>query len=120
MDSVNSIGMLEEVIQAEIKRLPTLTPGSAAKASAIDELSKLYKLKIEEMGHISDYACKKEQISEQVKDRYFKLGIAATELIIPLIFYGVWMRRGFKFEETGTFTSTTFKGLFSRFKPTKK
>lgn len=28
--------------------------------------------------------------------------------------------KGFKFEETGTYTSTTFRGLFNRFRPTKK
>lgn len=61
----------------------------------------------------------KEQLAEQVKDRYFKLGIAAAEIVLPLVFYATWMRKGFKFEETGTFTSTTFRGLFNRFRPTK-
>jgi hypothetical protein len=46
--------------------------------------------------------------------------MAAAELVLPLMFYGVWMRRGFKFEQDGTFTSQTFRGLFSRFRPTKK
>lgn len=63
---------------------------------------------------------KAEQLKEQVKDRYFKAGIAAAEIIIPIVFYGVWLKRGFKFEETGIFTSTTFRSLFNRFKPTKK
>ena len=63
---------------------------------------------------------KKEQLAEQVKDRYFRLGMSAAELILPLMFYAVWMRRGFKFEENGTYTSTTFRGLFNRFRPTKK
>ena len=63
---------------------------------------------------------KQEQMKEQVKDRWIRVGTAAAELVIPLIFYGVWMRRGFKFEETGAYTSTTFRGLFNRFKPTKK
>lgn len=27
------------------------------------------------------------------------MGIAAAELLIPLMFYGIWMRKGFKFEE---------------------
>ena len=63
---------------------------------------------------------KAEQLKEQVKDRYFKVGIAAAEIIIPIVFYGVWLKRGFKFEETGIFTSTTFRSLFNRFKPTKK
>ena len=40
--------------------------------------------------------------------------------IPPLMFYGIWMKKGFKFEETGTYTSTTFRGLFNRFRPTRK
>ena len=67
-----------------------------------------------------DDEIKQKQLEEQVKDRYFKVGIAAAELMIPLMFYGIWMNKGFKFEETGTITSSTFKGLINRFKPTKK
>ena len=69
--------------------------------------------------HVRQGQFNKEQLAEQVKDRYFKLGIAAAEIVLPLIFYATWMRKGFKFEETGTFTSTTFRGLFNRFRPTK-
>ena len=68
----------------------------------------------------NDATLKDFQMSEQVKDRYFRLGIAAAEIILPLVFYAAWMKRGFKFEEKGTYTSTTFRGLFNRFKPTKK
>lgn len=70
--------------------------------------------------HENDDRIKRDQLAEQVKDRYMRLGIAAAEIILPLIFYSVWMKRGFKFEEEGTYTSTTFKGLFNKFKPTKK
>lgn len=111
--------MLEEVIQSEIRGLAALTPGEE-KTAAIEELSKLYRLKIEETKSLEEVQVKNDQISEQKKDRYFKLGIAAAELIIPLVFYGAWMKKGFQFEEKGTFTSTTFRGLFNRFKPTKK
>ena len=94
-------------------------------------MTKLYKLKLEEdknaIEHMekienreSDKDFKYAQMDEVVRDRYVRIGIAAAELIIPLVFYGIWMRRGFKFEENGTFTSTTFRGLFNRFKPTKK
>lgn len=58
-------------------------------------------------------------LNESKTERYVKIGIAAAELVVPLVFYGVWMKRGFKFEESGTFTSSTFRGLFNRFKPTK-
>ena len=123
--------LLGEVIKTEIRNLSTLEPGSKEKSTAIEDLAKLYRLRIEETknewdfsekyeSRDSDMQFKKNQLEEQVKDRYFRLGVEAAGIILPLIFYGIWMRKGFKFEETGTFTSTTFRGLFNRFRPTKK
>ncbi len=123
--------LLEEEIKAEIRDLSTLEPGSKEKSTAIEDLAKLYRLRIEETknewdfnekyeSRDSDMQFKKNQLEEQVKDRYFRLGVEAAGIILPLIFYGIWMRKGFKFEETGTFTSTTFRSLFNRFRPTKK
>lgn len=123
--------LLEEEIRTEIKRLAALESGSQEHTTAVDSLTKLYKLKLEEdknaVEHMekienreSDKDYKYAQMDEAVKDRYIRIGIAAAELIIPMVFYGIWMRRGFEFEKDGTFTSQTFRGLFSRFKPTKK
>jgi hypothetical protein len=123
--------LLGEEIKREIRDLSTLEPGSKEKSTAIEDLAKLYRLRIEETrnewdfnekyeSRDSDMQFKKNQLEEQVKDRYFRLGVEAAGIILPLIFYAVWMKRGFKFEETGTYTSTTFRGLFNRFKPTKK
>lgn len=116
--------LLEEEIKAEIKRLGSLESGSQEHTTAVDSLTKLYKLKLEEDKNTYDREIDQEsktaQMAESVKDRYFRFGMAAAELVLPLMFYGVWMRRGFKFEQDGTFTSQTFRGLFSRFRPTKK
>lgn len=123
--------LLGEEIKVEILDLSTLEPGSKEKSTAIDDLAKLYKLRIEETGNEldfnekydtreSDNILKKDQLEEQVKDRYFRFGVEAAGIILPMIFYATWMKRGFRFEETGTYTSTTFRGLFNRFKPTKK
>lgn len=138
MDENNIKELLSEEIAEEIRALSTLEAGSKEKSTAIDDLTKLYKLRIEENksewdadekynhrvmedeANIRDDELKQTQIAEQVKDRYFRLGIAAAELMIPLMFYGIWMKKGFKFEETGTYTSATFRGLFNRFRPTKK
>lgn len=59
------------------------------------------------------------QARDQMIDRCMRTGVAVGELVLPLVFYGIWMNRGFKFEETGAFTSTTFKNLLNRFRPTK-
>lgn len=130
--------LLSEEIASEIENLSGLADGSKEKSTAIEDLTKLYKLRIEENrndwdadekynrrvmedeANARDEEIKRIQISEQVKDRYFKVGIAAAELMIPLVFYGIWMKKGFKFEQSGTYTSTTFRGLFNRFKPTGK
>ena len=115
--------LLGEEIKTEIRNLSTLEAGSKEKSKAIEDLAKLYRLRIEETRNdweFSDIQFKKDQLREQVKDRYFRLGVEAVSIILPLMFYATWMKRGFRFEETGTFTSTTFRGLFNRFKPTKK
>lgn len=123
--------MLEEEIRNEIENLSSLPIEGEEYTKAVDNLAKLYKLKLEEdktsmeyldktQSRESDKGFKVAQLEENIKDRYVRIGIAAAELVLPLVFYAVWMKRGFKFEEKGTYTSTTFRGLFSRFKPTKK
>lgn len=129
---------LEKEILKEIQDLSALESGSKEMDSAIENLATLYKLNIEEVKieheamekafdrgsadetSARDLKLKQQMLNESIKDRYFKLGLDVAGLIVPIIFYGIWMRRGLKFEETGTFTSTTFRGLFNRFKPTQK
>lgn len=123
--------LLEEEIRNEIENLSSLEAGSEQHSTAVENLAKLYRLKLDEAkieidgndkleNRENDTEFKRIQISEGVKDRYVRIGIATAELVLPLMFYAVWMKRGFKFEENGTFTSSTFRGLFSRFKPTKR
>lgn len=138
MSEPNIKDLLNEEIAMEIQNLSEFKAGSDEKSSAIDDLTKLYKLRIEENksewdadekhdrrvmegeANTKDDELKQKQLEEQVKERYFRVGVAAAELMVPLIFYGIWMRKGFKFEETGTYTSKTFTGLINRFRPTKK
>ncbi len=152
--------MLVEEIKAQIEDLSALETGSAEKSKAIEDLAKLYRVRIDEAKvdweadekyyrrqmderqkeseltfkqeqqkldeafRVSqletEHGIKAAQLAEAKKDRYFKLGIGVAELLIPLGFYAAWMRKGFKFEETGSFTSQTFRGLWNRFRPTKK
>lgn len=102
----------------------------AVSESAIENFAKLYKLRQEDAKYeleskkseteaLAEENAMKTKLAEQKKDRAVKIVLEALAVGAPLIFYGIWMRRGFKFEETGTFTSSVFKGLFSRFRPTK-
>lgn len=118
--------LLEKTIESMIQDLNVLQIGSKERASAIEDLTKLYKLKIDESKTELEQEEKFErrimdqtQAIEQKKDRRIKYVIEAVGIGAPLIFYGIWMNRGFKFEETGTFASKTFMNLINRFRPTK-
>ena len=148
--------LLDEVIEAEIAYVGSLSSEDEKKSKAIQHLADLHKLRIDEIkaktdadekrlrramdskqhraeltlkerqadgdeaARANEEQFKQHQLNDQVLDRYVKIGVATAELVLPLVFYGVWMKRGLKFEETGTFTSQTFKNLFNRFKPTRK
>lgn len=130
--------LLEEEIKDEIENLQSLTPGSKEHTEAVESLTKLYRLNIDEVkleggfAEVYENNCiekekiryeheqKEKQLEEQKKDRWVKLGVDIAQIGLPLLFYGVWMKKGFKFEETGTFTSSTFRGLINKFKPTRK
>lgn len=129
-------GMLEEVIKSEIVNMSSLPPGKE-RSAAVDDITKLYRVKIDEYKAEADYSEKyqsrifeterlKEESGKQAETAktdkifgYIKLGIEISAVIVPVIFYGVWMSKGLKFEETGTFTSTAFRTLFGKFKPTR-
>lgn len=126
--------MLEEEIQAELEKIASLNPGDKEHSAAVDSLATLYRLNIEEtekerkfmkecehdLIEERELELKNAQLEEQKKDRWWRFGLDAAGIVLPLTFYAIWMRKGFKFEETGTFTSTTFRGLFGKFKPTKR
>ena len=136
--------MNEEIRQAladeildQFNNLKNLDSGSKEQQTAVENITKLYRLGLEDVKADTDYdeklyrrdvdaqheqdeldkqtreeEFKRNQLSEQTKDRYFRLGIEVAGIILPLMFYASWMKKGFKFEETGTYTSTTFRGLF--------
>lgn len=130
--------LLDEEIKSQINTISGMDVDDENYSKAVDSLVKLHKLRIEETKSITDSenlaykretdeeTCKlneeirQEQLSEQKKDRYIRIGLDVAGLLVPIMFYSAWMRNGFKFEETGTFTSTTFRGLFGHFKPTRR
>jgi len=75
---------------------------------------------LDEAKYFNDKDNRKDDKKDELKDRIFKWSIGIAELMLPMMFYAVWMKRGFEFERTGTYTSTTFRGLFNNFKPAKK
>lgn len=113
--------MLNEEIQSGIECLNQLDINSDDYGKAADHISALYKLKIEEYKIETDYKktlaqqeseCKKTKNENIIQ--YAKIG---TEIGLGLcsVISAVWFaRKGFKFEETGTYTSTTFRNSLSK------
>lgn len=99
---------LDELIKKQIEYINTLDDGTEEKSKANDELTKLYALRSGEAGTFKDRA---------------KLVLEGLGLVVSVAGLGVsvWAtKKGFKFEETGSITSSTFRqwwsGLFKRVK----
>ena len=105
MAEIKAKELLEKEIESEISNLAHMQPGQEDHTEAVDNLTKLYKLKLEE-----------DKLKEESKDRYFKFGADMAKVVMQLGFFGIWMQKGFRFEETGSITSSTFRNLIGNFK----
>lgn len=143
------ITMLDEQIKAELGGLSGLAVGSKEHTEAIEGLAKLYRLRIDDSKAAMEYnkeiddddfrkkqmeqeenfhneqaerdeQSRKEQLAEQKKDRYIRIGIAAAELMVPLVFFAKIYQMGYDLEKDGTFTVQTLKNLVRFVKPTKR
>ena len=128
---------LDEVLVSQLESLKDSKKPDEEKQKAVDNLVKLYKLRqddtkleidakkvVNESEEIrnklnSDICDRTNRLDEQRKDRAVKIALELTGLIVPLICYGIWVNKGLEFEKNGTFTSSVFRALINRFKPTK-
>lgn len=122
---------LVDELTREFEKISKLEPGSENHSKAVETVVKLYKTydeTIEKERNFSaicdqetdrerEYRLKVEQMEEDKKNRKYKLILDGASIGVPLIFYGIWMAMGFKFEKDGTFTSTTFRNFFSKLRP---
>lgn len=111
MDEIKTL--LNEEIKEGFESLSDVQLSNDEYTRASDNLVKLYKLKIEEEKNEQDR-------KDQNRIRIIGYILEGASIVLPLGFYGIWMKRGLKFEESGTFTSNTFRGLISNFKPRRK
>lgn len=118
MDQIQEL--LENELVSQFETLSELEPGTEERSRVIDDISTLYKLRLTEKESDESQQQKKREMKAQMKDRWTRIGMAAMELILPLTFYGAWVNKGLRFEESGTFTSQTFRNLIGKLKPMKK
>lgn len=125
---------LNEKLNKELERrfedLENLETGSDEQTKATDNIVKLYKLRTDvneqEASAAADadkYALEKHKLEleeQKVKDSKL-ISIIGTMVSVGVTLAGFavgshWYGKGFKFEETGTICSSTFKGLMRDFK----
>lgn len=110
--------LLDEAIETEIRNLEDCPEGDE-KVQAIKNLASLHSLRMKEIEtEAEEEASKQKQKSDKI-DRVVKIIIEGVETLVPLAFYGILFGQGLRFEESGTFTSTTFRSLLNRIRPTK-
>ena len=133
-------GLLDDVIKSELEKVKDSIMSPEEKRTMVEYLVKLNSIQTErkevkrketelELKHLEledkievqtdDKAYKEVLAKREMLQTFVKGGIEVLGVVAPIMFYSAWMKRGLKFEETGTYTSQTFKGLFGKFKPTK-
>lgn len=100
--------MLEGAISGSMDAISGMEPGSEQKAREVENLEKLYQLKI-------DSADKEGQKKARFYDRIVNAGVNILGFVVPLACYVALAAVGYAFEESGSVTSPTLKGVISRF-----
>jgi hypothetical protein len=110
MNKRNNKDLLNGQIEADILGLSTMESGSEEKQKEVENLTKLYKLQIEESRNEreAEEARKKTKIDKVKTGAEIGLGV----LNVGTLCY--WMHKTFKFEEIGTITSCCGRSVFQK------
>lgn len=129
---------LNERLNKELERrfedLENLETGSDEQGKATDNIVKLYKLRMDENEQESSKNADEDkavlerhklELEEQKAndDKLIRILTTVTSVGMTIAGFAVgshWYGKGFKFEETGTICSSTFKGLMKDFRFFKK
>ena len=116
------IEMIEKEIINTLSEMKVMEPGSKERDDAMKYVSDLYATLNSERKCLID---SRKMDNEEDKNKFDKilsfgkLGIDLFGVVGPLLLYNSWMKKGFEFEKTGMITSQTFRGLISKFKPSR-
>lgn len=80
-----------------------------ARKVDLDATDKSERRNLDKRRLVNDRANGREQIKEQRTDRYFRIGMATAELVLPLVVYTALAMLGYAREFDGVITSATLK-----------
>ena len=125
---------LEKAIDDESKIISNPQNSNEQKAESLRRMEKIHKIMLDEREMSLkekkyEHDVEKEDVGQRdeelkfhknQKNKIVEFAIRGAELILPLICYGVWTTRGFRFEKDGVYTSKTFQNIIGKIRPTKK
>lgn len=103
---------MQEEMSKLLEKLEILDPSSEEYSVVLEDLERFNKL----VGDNKNIVIDEQKAKNSKVLEYLKLGVSSASLVGTTVFYGIWLRRGFKFEETGSFTSKTFMNFISNIK----
>ena len=135
---------LNEAIERHLDEMEGLGVGSEEMSKAIKAVIQLHTLRIEEekvsienrkitndeavqsaksimdvQNNSFEQIMRDDEMKERKRDRFFRLGVAAAEIILPLAVYTGLAMLGFAREFDGVITSDTLKRVLNMAKPKK-
>jgi len=97
-EKINNARALDEELKRLFDELKTLDTDSDEYRTVLNRIDTLYKIRND------DSKTKRESGTKIVTD--------SVSTVLPLIFYGHLCNKGFKFEETGAISSSTFRHIW--------
>jgi len=119
---LNTFEVGDEMYNGRLKAISELLN---IRKKMFDEEERKHKLKTEEDSRARDERLRadkdvldrNERIERSEKEdahKYIGYAINIAGIVLPLIFYGAWFKKGLQFEETGVYTSNTVKTLTNK------
>lgn len=105
----DTLNRLDEQINVLLDQIPLME--GEERIAALKELDTLHSLRIEELKVEEESANNKATVAETKKARIGKFVTDTASIIVPAGLSAIFMLLGFKFEETGSIRSSTFKWL---------
>ena len=122
MEPVEIIEKLEEEMGILLGALEAKDPAGEEYKEIVERIKTIEVILSNQRKSVADVESFKKEGKHYVIDKVVdgaKIAVELTGIVLPIVFYGAWLKMGFQFEKEGIITSQTFKGFIGKFKPSK-
>ena len=122
MEPKKIIEELEEEMGILLGALEGLNPAGEEYKEVVERIKTIEVILSNQRKSIADVESFKKEGKHYTIDKVIdgvKIAVELTGIVLPIVFYGAWLKMGFQFEKEGIITSQTFKGFIGKFKPSK-